>query len=107
MTDATRFLGGKFLTAENVKGMKGDEATMVIDHVAEESISGQTKLVIYFQDQELGLPLNTTRIEAMIELHGGVADTDKWRGTKIHLVYDPSVRFQGKRVGGIAIEAAK
>lgn len=107
MAKASRFIGGKYITKEMVESMSAKEREVVIDHVAEESITGTPKLVCYFDKHELGLPLNTTRIEQLMDIHGGVEETDEWRGTKVRLVVDPNVRFQGKRVGGVAIEGAE
>jgi len=107
MAKATQYIGGKYLTAEMVQKMTDKERVVTIDHVSEEQISGQKKLVAVFKELEIGLPLNTTRIEALIEIHGGVEETDDWRGTKVRLAYDADVRFQGKRVGGIAIESVE
>lgn len=101
---ASKFMGGKFLTKETVDSMTTKERTCIIDHIAVEAITGVEKLVLYTNSHDLGLPLNTTRIEQLIEMHGGVEDTDEWRGTKIVLGVDPNVRYQGKRVGGVTIE---
>lgn len=103
---ATRYVGGKFITKEMIEGMTAKERAVTIDHVVEDTIQGVKKLVVMFENMEVGLPLNTTRIEALIEIHGGVEETDEWRGTKVILAVDPNIRFQGKKVGGVAIEAA-
>lgn len=102
---ATNYIGGKYMTKENVETFTAKERVSTIDHVSLEAISGQQKLVCYFEEHDIGLPLNTSRIESLIEIHGGVEETDEWRGTKVLLAVDASVRYQGKRVGGVKIEA--
>lgn len=104
MAKATAYIGGKYITKEMVEAMDAKERRCIIDHVSEETISGVRKLVVYFENHEFGLPLNTTRIETLIEVHGGVEETDDWRGTEIMLGVDPTIRFQGKRVGGVTLE---
>lgn len=104
MPKATKFFGGKYITKEMVQEMSEKERECVIDHIAVEHISGAQKLVLYTDKHDVGLPLNTSRIEALIEIHGGVEETDDWRGTKIRLIVDESVRYQGKRVGGVMVE---
>lgn len=106
MAKASRYLAGKYLTVEAVQGMTVAERTVTISHVAEESIQGTDKLVAYFDGQEAGLPLNNTRIEQLLELHGGEDETDKWRGTKVEIYVDPHVRMGGKKVGGVGLRAA-
>lgn len=107
MAKASRYLAGKYISVEMVQAMTPEERKVTVDHVVEDAISGQDKLVVYFVGVESGLPLNNTRIEQMIELHGGADDTDKWRGSKLELYVDPSVRYGGKRVGGVAIRAVQ
>lgn len=105
MTQATKYIGGKYITKEMVDAMPPKDRSCTIDHISVENIGGQEKLVLWSDKHELGLPLNTTRIEQLIEMHEGVEETDDWRGTKIVLAVDPSVRYQGKRVGGVVIDA--
>jgi hypothetical protein len=86
--------------------MSDAERECEIDHISVENIRGTEKLVLFTDKHEDGLPLNTTRIERLVEIHGGDDNTDNWRGTKIRLIVDHSVKFQGRKVGGVNIEAA-
>lgn len=106
MTKATRYLAGKYFTVEMVEGLSPAERVVAISHVAEEFIQGAEKLVLYFEGHDSGLPLNNTRIEQMIEIAGGKEETDHWRGIKVELHIDPTVRYGGRKVGGVALRAA-
>ena len=104
---ASKFVGGRYMTKEMVEAMSDKERACKIDHISVEAITGVEKLVLYTDKHDVGLPLNTTRIEQLIEIHGGAEETDDWRGTAIVLTVDPNVRYQGKRVGGVGIAAGK
>lgn len=106
MAKASKFKGGKFLNVEAVEAMTESERTGKIDHISVEGVGGREKLVAYIGDLDLGLPLNTENIDYLIEAFG-TDETDDWRGRKVELFVDETVRFQGRKVGGVRLRAIK
>lgn len=64
----------------------------------------QVVLYVEESDEKRGFPLNKTRWESCIELFG-TDDHDQWVGNKFRAVFNPSVMFAGKKVGGWSIVA--
>lgn len=106
MTSARKFMGGKFLSSEDVKALSDDTRKTTVDHVSVEAVSGKEKIVMYLDGIEEGLPLNTENIEQCIELFG-TEEFEDWHGHAIEVYHDPSIRFQGKKVGGVRLRAVK
>lgn len=63
------------------------------------------KLVMRVDEDERGLTLNKTRYLDLAEMFGS-KDSDKWIGKKVKLIFDPSIKFGGRKVGGIACQPA-
>jgi len=64
------------------------------------------KLVIITEEDGRLITLNKTRYEDLAEMFGS-ADTDKWIGKKVKFIFDPAVKFGGRKVGGIACQPAE
>jgi hypothetical protein len=64
----------------------------------------EQKWVMYFEEMERGLVMNSTNIR-LAELACNSDDTDDWTGKKIVLYDDPNISFGGKLVGGIRLRA--
>lgn len=62
--------------------------------------------VLYFNEAEKGLVLNSTNAQVIASFLGS-EETDSWTGQKIVLFDDPSVSFGGKLVGGIRARAPR
>lgn len=98
--------GSRFLKAADFPEPK----LMVIEHVAEESVGmgdvKETKPVVYFVDTAPGIVCGPTVIGQLIEALGS-DETDDWIGCPIVVYNDPSIQFQGRKVGGIRFRKPK
>lgn len=105
MPDMSSFFS-KFLTAES---LKEGPRTLTVKKVSKQEVGKddkkETKLVMNFEEDDRGCTLGSVRYEQASEILGS-KNTDDWIGKQIQLVFDPSVKFAGKRVGGIAFRAA-
>jgi hypothetical protein len=105
MPDLSSFFS-KFLKAED---LKEGPRTLTIKNVAEQEVGKddkkEPKLVMTFDEDDRGCTLGSVRYEQATEIFSS-KNTDVWIGKKIQLVFDPSVKYAGKRVGGIAFRAA-
>jgi len=61
--------------------------------------------VMYFQEMEKGLVLNTTNLKRATKFFGS-DDTDDWEGKKICVYNDENVEFGGDIVGGLRLRSA-
>jgi hypothetical protein len=76
------------------------------ENVAPADKPQELKWVMYVDESDKGLVMNTTNLQlAAIAL--GSLDTDDWLGKKIVLFNDPTVSFGGKLTGGVRVRAAK
>jgi hypothetical protein len=64
------------------------------------------KWVLSFEEIEEQLTLNKTRGEQLIEDFGS-SEMDDWNGRQIEVYVDPSVKYAGKKVGGLAVKGIK
>lgn len=90
----------KHLKAENLGPNKS--VTVVIERVEMEKVGDDNKPVLYFTGKDLGLPLNITNTNALIDILG-TDESDDWAGRRIQL-YTTKVDYQGKRVLAIRIQ---
>lgn len=65
----------------------------------------EDKWTLFFEEDQRGVTLNKSRQEQLTEIVGS-SFSEKWIGKKVSLVVDPNVKFGGKKVGGLAFEAA-
>ena len=73
---------------------------VVQEDVSMEGEPEKLRWVLYFQEAEKGLVLNSTNGQIIAQFMGS-EETDNWIGHKVVLYDDPSVAFGGKLVGGI------
>ncbi len=78
----------------------GQDAALVISHVAMEDIGGDVKPIVYFVGKERGLVLNKTNASTIADQHGG--ETDMWANKQITL-FPSQTDFQGKQVACIRV----
>lgn len=93
----TKYLS-KYLKVASLKAAR----TVTISAVEEEPVGTdkQKKLVAYFDQLDQGLVLGSKEIlEFMIEEFGD--DSVDWVGVTLVMFVDPTVKYEGKRVGGI------
>jgi hypothetical protein len=62
--------------------------------------------VLYFEGIEKGLVLNQANGDTLFEMTG-YDDPEQWIGTCVEAYCDPSVKYAGKKVGGIRLRQAK
>lgn len=92
---------GQFLKAADIDKV----LDLTIKDVKMQTVGEDSRLVAYFHEEDRGLVLNKTNFSA-IEEFTGHPDTDDWTDYKIRLVV-VKVEYQGKRVPGIRVSAAK
>jgi hypothetical protein len=66
----------------------------------------ENKYVLYFNEFEKPLVLNSTNIHLCAQICGS-EDTDDWIGKQLVLYTDPNVSFGGKLIGGLRVRAPK
>lgn len=58
--------------------------------------------VLYFQEEEKGMVLNSTNGQLIADITGS-EESSEWAGKKIELYHERNVFFAGKRTGGIRV----
>ena len=94
------FFSARYLNASNLK-----PGRRTIRDVEREMIGTppKAKLVIYFKEDDRGLPANKTNYLALVNALG--RDTDRWPGRVVALKLE-TVAFQGKMTNAIRIHPA-
>ena len=96
---------GKFLKAADVKETP---LIAVISYVEKEKVGQgsdqKEKPVMYFQDADKPMVVNSTNWDTLAEAYG--EDSDGWSGCKIK-VYSAPTQYQGKRTEGLRVSAFK
>ena len=72
-------------------------------NVARDDEAPEEKWIIYFNEFDRGLVLNTTNINALAKACDA-DDTDNWPGKEVVVYVDPNVGFGGKTTGGLRIK---
>lgn len=95
--------GGNWLEKEDL----GDrQVTVTIESVTVHDMGdGKRKAALHFVGKEKALLLNVTNA-SVLEGVTGTKEMDDWAGTRCVLYNDPSVMYQGKRVGGLRVKAS-
>jgi len=75
-------------------------------NVAKEDQPAEMKHVLYFEEEEKGLVLNSTNAQLIAAITKS-EETDDWDGKQIVLFNDPSVSYAGKITGGIRVRAPR
>lgn len=92
----------KFLTrAEVGKGTLLTIREITEENVAKEGAPEEFKYILYFDELEKGLVINSTNGQLIGSFLG--EETNDWTGHKVVLYDDPSISFGGKLVGGIRV----
>ena len=104
MPKLTEVFHSKYLKAED---LQGKTVRVTIDHVEYEEVGleegkKEKKLVVYLQGKERQLVLNKTNAESILEISGGLQNTDDWGGLPIAL-YPDKTKFGGKTVDCIRV----
>jgi hypothetical protein len=74
-------------------------------NVARDDEDPEYKYIVFFEEFDKGMVLNSTNIKRMGKALGD--DTDDWVGGKVVLYVDPDVEYAGQTVGGLRIRAKK
>ena len=90
---------GNFIKKDHLSG--GKTLLLTIATVSMEDVGEDEKPVMYFNDHDKALPLNKTNADIIAESYG--EETNAWEGKKIEIFLDPTVKYQGKKVGGVAV----
>ena len=64
------------------------------------------KFVLFFEEIEDLLTLNSTRGNQLVEDFGD-GEMDNWNGRKVEIYVDPNVKYANKKVGGLAVRGIK
>ena len=102
------FTTSNYIKKEQIKS--GEKLVLTIAGHDKENVGSKedpdNKWVLHFEEIEEKLTLNKTRGEALTEAFGSY-EMDDWTGKKIAVYVDPNVKYGGKKVGGLAVEAVK
>lgn len=98
--------GGDFLEKKDVIA-KGGRVGATISGVDtfQDKDSAKTKLVIVFGGSGKRMTLNQGNLSVLEDAYG--FDTDGWVGKSVEIYHDESVRYAGKKVGGLKLAAVK
>jgi hypothetical protein len=98
-------LPGKYLAKEDFEPPR----VVTITHVRSETIKTDrgedVKPICYFEGGERGFVLNVTNWEE-IERITDQPDSDDWKGARIEVYCDPTIKFGRETKGGIRVRAA-
>ena len=72
-------------------------------NVAKEDEPPEHKWIVYFNEYEKGMVLNSTNIQALAKACNS-DDTDDWTGKEVVVYVDPPVGYVGKVTGGLRIK---
>ena len=72
-------------------------------NVAKEDEPPEHKWIVYFNEYEKGMVLNSTNIQALAKACNS-DDTDDWAGKEVVVYVDPTVGYGGKVTGGLRIK---
>ena len=97
----SKFLKGSDVTPAKVMTIKKLEQ----ENLAREDQPPKMKWIMYFNEADKGLVLNSTNIKRCAKALLA-EDTDDWVGKRITLFFDPDIEFGGQIVGGIRIKRA-
>ena len=99
----------KFLKKEDV----ANPVLVTISRIAQENVASEgqepdAKCVVYFQELDKPMVLNSTNGQIIARIAGVDTNIERsWIGTRIVLFNDPNVSYGGKLVGGIRVRAPK
>ena len=97
----------KYLKKEDVDpAVKVTIKSCEMQNVALESQHPEEKWVMFFEEFDKPLVLNSTNGQAIANICKS-PESDDWIGSVIVLYNDPNVGFQGKITGGIRVRAVK
>ena len=97
----------KYLKKEDVgRGALVTIKGLARTNVAMDGEPAENKYVLYFNEFEKPLVLNSTNIHLCAQICGS-EDTDDWTGKQLVLYTDPNVSFGGKLIGGLRVRAPK
>lgn len=104
----------KFLKKTDVAGENGHGVLLTIRSAEQENVALQEeedkiKWILYFDEVDKGLVLNSTNAQIIAGFLGDPAGNtpEEWVGKKIVLFVDPTIIFHGKTTGGIRVRAPK
>lgn len=104
----TQMMSSKYFKKEDVEQ---GPILVTIKSFEEENVAPadkpqELKWVMYVEESDKGLVMNTTNLQ-LAAIAMGSQETDHWLGKKIVLFNDPTVSFGGKLTGGVRVRAAK
>ncbi len=102
MANINSYRKARWLRKEDVSALSAAQRRTVIDRIVDEEVGDDTKPVCYLRGIDKGWPINMTALETLAE-HSKRDDTEAFAGIPVEVYVDPSVTFQGQRVGGIKL----
>ncbi len=90
---------GNYLKADD---LKGNRVLVTIEHVKQETVGDDHKLLVTFVGKDRGLVLNKTNCNRIIGI-AGTDETDDWGGKQI-VLYPTETEYQGKTVPCIRVD---
>ena len=80
--------------------LKGRNIPVVIDHIEQEKVGNDSKMVLYFQNKQKGMILNKTNAKNIAALYS--PETDAWAGRQL-VIFEAMVDFKGQTVPALRV----
>lgn len=80
--------------------MHGQVRTVTIDRVVQEQAFGETKVVVFFEEESQGLVLNRTNGNNLAAVF--TPETDTWGGNQV-VLWGTNMEFQGRQIPTIKV----
>ena len=80
--------------------MHGQVRTVTIDRVVQEQAFGETKVVVFFEEESQGLVLNRTNGNNLAAVF--TPETDTWGGHQV-VLWGTNMEFQGRQIPTIKV----
>lgn len=101
-----KFLSNYLKTKDVTKPVRFTISAAEVATFNEGKENEEAKIVLYAKEHEQGVVCSKDALRQLEELFGS-DDTDSWVGKTVELFVDPSVKYQGKNIGGLRFRAAK
>jgi hypothetical protein len=106
MPKVSEMIVSRYLRKEDLSD--GEDLLVTLKSVSLEDMpgdAGEQRWVLFFEELDKGLVLNTTTIRVLEKAFG--SHSDDWMGQKTTLYVDPNVSFRGQVVGGLRLRPMK
>ena len=111
MRSYDKYRNSKYIQQSDVENSPNKALLVTIKEVTEENMASDSqpermKFVIHFEENYKPWAPGVETLEVIKQIVG-TGNVDDWPGTKLVMVIDPNVSYQGKITGGIRCRAPK